>query len=204
MPSSFLLAGMQRSWQEAKQPSWRVRKPHTKDEGKEPGYPDHVAKSPSPTWPAYLDSFLERKLCSCNKPQRIFCVFFQSWIKVRLTHYLHLQRREKLTQTQPMWARVQRQLWFLTSGFQPSPRLPWEVHRICRVGKKALHFPYRPPGFPGMARTSHLGEDDSVLLFYPWIGTVSPQSQSVFGITNHSCFPRGCCEGRDLALSCPR
>ena len=76
MPSSFLLAGMQRSWQEAKQPSWRVRKPHTEDEGKEPGCPDHVEKSPSPTCPAYLDSFLERKLHSCNKPKRTFCVFF--------------------------------------------------------------------------------------------------------------------------------
>ena len=75
MPSSFLLAGMQRSWQEAKQPSWRVRKPHTEDEGKEPGCPDHVEKSPSPTCPAYLDSFLERKLHSCNKPKRTFCVF---------------------------------------------------------------------------------------------------------------------------------
>ena len=74
MPSSFLLAGMQRSWQEAKQPSWRVRKPHTKDEGKEPECPNHVAKSPSPTWPTYLDSFLERKLRSCNKPkENILC-----------------------------------------------------------------------------------------------------------------------------------
>lgn len=58
---SFLLVGMPRSWQEAKQPCWIVRKSHTEDrrqQRKTALVPDHVEESPCPSWSAYLDSFL--------------------------------------------------------------------------------------------------------------------------------------------------
>ena len=156
MPSCFLLAGMQRSWQEAKQPSWIVRKPHVEHGSKEPGSPDHVEKAPCPTWSAYLDCFWERKLLSRNKPERTFCIFFHTELNPGQTDPLILSPFRDEGESLPSHSQCKpgfKHTWFLTSGFQPSPRLPWEVHRICtEVGRRPCIFLTDNPRFPMVAR----------------------------------------------------
>lgn len=146
MPSSFLLAGMQRSWQEAKQPSWRVRKPHTEDEGKKPGCLDHVEASSPPTWPAYLDFFLERKLHSCNKPKRTFCVFFHrvesrsDWPINVISTYRDEKSLPRHSQCEPGFKHNSDSL---PPGSNTYPGF-LEKYTGFVQSKKTLHFPYRP------------------------------------------------------------